>query len=223
MAQRTAETGWQWDQNSQWKTLSRIFCERYVAIQAFEEGSFVAGKEIKRTPCMWTWRRADKVQKSKGRKTSKMILAKQHMRLKSLTAAAKAASLLLKILPWPLWVGTFWALGTRTFPRTAVALRAPVLILRHQFSLETAIEGGSESRPDSKFCANSFCMNPWQEPFSSYLPLSPGIKLQKQTGWRRLCQKGSFCFSSLPQTTRLTGVRGNENADKQFLVFILMV
>lgn len=43
---------------------------------------------------------------------------------------------------------------------------------------------------DSRFFANSFCINLWLVPFSSHLPLSPGIKLQKQPGWRRTCQRG---------------------------------
>lgn len=43
---------------------------------------------------------------------------------------------------------------------------------------------------DSRFFANSFCINLWLVPFSSHLPLSPGIKLQKQPGWRRICQRG---------------------------------
>lgn len=211
VAQRTAKTGLQWDQNVRRVKDSRIFCESYVTIQAFEAGWLVVREEIKgKHPCGV----------KEGRKglrgtevNRKMIPAKWHLRRTSLKATAEAASLLYcQNLPLTALVGvagaTFWACTEhegnpsdscpsecssphRKATVSANYCRRCIWVLL-----------------DSRFFANSFCINLWLVPFSSHLPLSPGIKLRNSLATKEDLP-GSFCFSSPPPATVFSPVSHN--------------
>lgn len=125
----------------------------------------------------------------------KMIPAKWYLRLTSLKATAEAASLLYCSKSSPHCLGGGGGAHSGHIPsmRAIPSDSCPSSSSPHP---KAAIFTANYCRRcfwvllDSRFFANSFCINLWLVPFSSHLPLSPGIKLQKQPGWRRICQRG---------------------------------
>ena len=145
--------------------------------------------------------------------------------LTSLKATAEAAALLYcsKSSPDCLgWGGgrvAFWARIMRAIPPTAVTLNAPVLILKHQFSLQTTAEDASWLQILCKFFLHKSLTGAFFISFASF----PWDQITA-TAWLKedLPERG-FCFSAPPPATVLSPLSRSENADEQLVVFILMV